>query len=96
MLYYSRTGFSEGNDAAKCNDSKKCIICHFWFFNHEFKFQDSACNGCHDLMMLSLNISDIATVAVKGVDYYCIIHDITKSEAIRLLENSVHDDCGYI
>ena len=84
MLYYGRTGFSEGNDAAKWNDSKKCIICHFWFFKHEFKFQDSACNGCHYLMMLSLNISDIATVAVKGVDYCCIIHVITKSEAIRL------------
>ena len=55
----------------------------FVTINHEFKFQDSACNGCHDLMMLSLNINNIATVAVKGVDYCCIIHDIIKSEAIR-------------
>ena len=61
-----------------------------------FKFQDYVRNGCHDLIMLCLNISNIAIVTVKGVDYHCIIHDISKSEAIRLLENSVLDDCGYI
>ena len=31
----------------------------------------------------------------KGVDYRCIIHDVSKSEAIRLLENSVFDDHKY-
>ena len=46
--------------------------------------------------MLCLNISDIAVVIVKGIDYFCIIHDISKSEAIHLLENSVLDDRGYI
>ena len=42
------------------------------------------------------NVSDIAIITVKGVDYGCIIHDITKSEAIHLVENSVLDDCCYI
>ena len=42
------------------------------------------------------NVSDIAIITVKGVDYGCIIHDITKSEAIHLVENSVLDDCWYI
>ena len=46
--------------------------------------------------MLCLNISDIALITVKGVDYCCIIHDISKSEAIHLLENSTLDDGGYI
>ena len=46
--------------------------------------------------MLCLNISDIAIVTVKGVDYHCILYEITKSETIHLLENSVHDDRGYI
>ena len=72
------------------------MICHYWFFNHGFKFQDSVCNGCHDLTMLSVNISDIAIITVKNVDYRCIIHNISKSEAINLLENSVLEDCGYI
>ena len=48
------------------------------------KFQNSICNGCHDLAMLSLNVSDITLIAVKGVDYHCIIHGISKSEGICL------------
>ena len=72
------------------------MICHYCFFNHGFKFQDSICNGCHDLTMLSLNIRDTTVITVKNVDYHCIIHNISKSEAINLLENSVLQDRGYI
>ena len=45
------------------------------------------------VVMIRVNISDIAIVAVKEVDYRCIIYDIIKSEVIHLLENSVLDDC---
>ena len=37
-------------------------------------------------MMFYLNISDIAIIAVRGVDYRCIIHDISKLEAINSLQ----------
>ena len=60
MLYYDRIDISEGIDLAKSNKSKECMICHYWFFNHGFKFQDFVCNAWHDLTMLCLNISDIA------------------------------------
>ena len=76
MLYYKRIDISEGTDLPKSNRSKECIICHYWFFNHGFKFQDSACNDCHDLTMLSVNINNIAIIIVKNVDYRCIIHNI--------------------
>ena len=46
--------------------------------------------------MLCLNISDIAIITIKHVDYCCIIHYISKFEAIHLLKNSVLDHCGYI
>ena len=58
-------------------------------FNLRFQFKDSSCNRCNDLSMLCLNISHIAIITVKNVDYCCIIHNINKSEAINLLENSV-------
>ena len=96
MLYYDRIEISEGVDLAKSNNSKECMICHYWFFNHGFKFQDYVCNGCHDLSMLTVNISDVAIITVKNVDYCCIIHKISKSEAIDLLKNSVHEDRGYL
>ena len=60
MLYYDRIDISEEIDLAKSNKSKECMICHYFFFNHRFKFQDYVCDGCHDLTMLRLNISDIA------------------------------------
>ena len=41
MLYYDRIDISEGIDFAKSNNSKECMICHYWFLNHRFKFQDS-------------------------------------------------------
>ena len=46
--------------------------------------------------MLCIDISDIALMTVKNVDYRCIIHNISKSEAINLLENSVLENRGYI
>ena len=74
----------------------KMHICHYFFFNHGFEIGDSICNGCHDLSTLSFNISDIAIIAVKNIDYRCIIHNISKSEAIDLLESSVLKDREYI
>ena len=87
---------SEGIDLAKSNIRKECMICHYFLFKHGFKFQDSVCNGCHDLSMLSVNISDIAIITVKNIDYQCIIHNISKSEAINLLEKFVIEDRGYL
>ena len=46
--------------------------------------------------MLNVNISKIAIVTVKNVDYRCIIKNLSKSEAIKLLENSALENCGYI
>ena len=81
MLYYDRNDISEGIDSTESNKSRECMICHYWFFNHGFKFQDYVCNGCHDLKMLSVNISDIVITTVKNVGYCCIIYNISKSEA---------------
>ena len=70
------------------------MIYYYWFFNHGFEFQDSVSNGCHDLTMVSVNISNIAIITVKNVDYRCIIHSISKSEANNVFKNSVFEDCG--
>ena len=91
---YDRNDQSEGIDVAKSRNSKECTIYHCWFFNYGFKFQNSVCNGCHNLTMLNLNINNIAIITVKGFDYHDIIHE--NSEAIHLLKNPVLYDRGYI
>ena len=52
------------------------------FYN---KFQPNVCNRCHDLLMLPMNLSDIAILNIKGSDYRCIICEISKNEAISLM-----------
>ena len=72
LLYYNRNNVSEEIDLAKSSNKKECMICSYWVFNHGFEFQDHPCNSCHDLTMLSLNISDVTIITVKNVDYlYC-------------------------
>ena len=41
-------------------------------------------------------MSVVAIIAAEEVNYRCIVHVVSKSEAIRFLENYVLDDCGYI
>ena len=56
----------------KVTNSKGCIACHYWYFNHKSKFQNWICNDCHDLTMSRLNLSGFAIITVKGVDSCCI------------------------
>ena len=37
--------------------------------------------------MMSLNLSNIAILNIKSVDYCCIISEISKSEDIILMQN---------
>ena len=87
MLHHDRINISKGVDLTKSNNSNECMICHYRFFNHGFEFQDSVWDGCHDLTMLSVNVSDIAIITVKNFAYRCISHNIIKSEAINILKN---------
>ena len=56
--------------------------------NKDFNFQSRVCNGCHDLLMISMNLSCIAILNIKVSDYHCIIRKINKSEAINVVQNT--------
>ena len=83
--------FPEGIDFNKTSASKKCDICHYWYFlNYSFyKFQPNVCSKCRDLLMMTINLSNIAILNIKGSDYHCIISLISKNEAIHSLQNAV-------
>ena len=89
MLYYDRIDVSEGIDVNKTSASKECDVCHYWYFlNYSFKFQPNVCNRCHDLLMMSLNLSDISILNIKVSDYCFINGLITKNEAINFMQNA--------
>ena len=88
MLYFDRIDLSEGINVNKTSASKECDIFHYWYFlNYSFKFPSNVCNRCHDLLM-SMNLSNIAILNIKGSDYHCIISWISKNEAINLMQNA--------
>ena len=79
MLYFDRIDASEATDANKTSESKECDVCHYWYFlNKGFKFQPHTLNRCHDLVMMSMNLSDITILNIKGADYRIIISGISK------------------
>ena len=51
--------------------------------NKGFKFQPNVCNRCHNLLMISMNLGDIAILNIKSTDYHCIISKISKNEAMN-------------
>ena len=87
MLCFNRNTASEGIDVNNTNVFMECIICHYWYFlDKGFKFHLDVCNGCHHVLMISMNFSNIVIPIIRGVDYRCIINGISKSKAIFLLK----------
>ena len=90
MLQCERINVSEGIDINKTSASKECMLCHNWHFKDVgFKFEPHACDKCHDVLMIVYELKDIAILNVKGVDYRCILSDISKNEVVIILNNSV-------
>ena len=88
ILYYDRIDVSEGININKTSKSKVCDNCHYWYFlNKGFKFQSYVCNRCHESLMMSVQLSDIAILEIWNADYCCIISRISKSQALNLMQN---------
>ena len=88
MIYYDRIYISEETDVNMTSKSKECHICQYWYFlSKGFKFQPNVCNRCHDLLMMSMDLSDIAILNIKSTGYGCIISGISKSKTINLMQN---------
>ena len=68
MLYYPLLwiDISEGIDTNKASGSKECDIGHYWYFYDKgFRFQPDVCNGFRDVLMMSINLSDIAILNIR-------------------------------
>ena len=65
----------------KTVDLKSVFFCHCWYFlDKVFKFQPAVCNGCHDVLGMSVILN------IHLLNYPCIINGINKSEAINLFK----------
>ena len=69
MLYYDRSDVSEGIDVNKTSASEEeCDACYYcYFLNYSFKIQPNVCSRCHDLLMMSINLINIAILTIIAV-----------------------------
>ena len=75
MLYYDKIDVFGGINVNKTSESNECDICHYgYFLDERFKFQPDVCNGCHDILMISLNLNGTAILNIHGADYCCIVN----------------------
>ena len=76
MLYYDRIVASEGIDINKTSASKECDLCHYWYFLDKwFNLKRYVCNGYHDLLIISVKLSNIPVLNIKSADYHCVIRN---------------------
>ena len=84
MLEYDRIDISEGIDFNKISASKKCDICHYYYFkNIGFKYEPYLCNGCHDLIQKTMSFNDVAIVYVEGSVYRIHFWYMSKDDPIN-------------
>ena len=74
MLYYARIDVFKGISVNKTSASEECHIYQYWYFlNYSFNFQTNVCNRCHDLLMMSVNLSNIVYLNIKCSNYAVLL-----------------------
>ena len=88
ILYCDRIDISKGIDPTRIKEVKNARFATIGFLIMDSNFKILYAMVAMIGRFCVLNISDIAIIVIKNVDYRCIIRN-SKSEAINLLTNSV-------
>ena len=97
MLHYERIDISEGIDFDKSDKPKESMICHYWYFkNIGYKYEPRVCKKYHDLLIAVYDLKNLMILNIKCVDYRCYVFNMSRSDAINLLNNSWLDNKGVL
>ena len=96
MMQYNKIDVSEGIDVNKTSASKECELCHYWFKDVGFKFEEHVCNRCHYLWMMTHFLKNIAILSAKETTFRCLLMNTSNNEALKKLNNSVTYDKGVL
>ena len=93
MLGHQKIDVSELIDQIKASASKECELCHYWFFKDvEFKCEKHVYNRYHDLLTMFPSLKNIVILSGKEASFRCGSMQISKSEVLERLNNSVKHD----
>ena len=86
MLEYDKIDILEGIDINKTNESKKCMLSHYWYFlNKNFSYGPYLCDSCYNIVQKSISFKSIAILRVKKSAYRIYFQDMKKREAKILI-----------
>ena len=65
-LAYERIDILDGIDVNNLYKSKKCPLCHYWYFlDKDFIFGPYLCDGRYNIMQKSIDLKNIVIVHIK-------------------------------
>ena len=75
------------------------MICHYWCFKDiGYKYEPLVCNPfiilCCSNEMLVYDLNDFMILNIKDIYYRCYVFNMSKNDAINLLNNSVLHNKG--
>ena len=86
---YKKITNDEGIDHSRYICTRFCDVCKFCFFvDRNFNYEDYAYNRCHNLLMMPYSLDNIVILRVNDVSFSCILLGISRSEALRRLNNA--------
>ena len=73
------------------------MLWHYWYFKDVgFRFEPHVYDKCHDVLMTTYELKNIAILNVKSVDFRCILLGLSRDEAVNRLNNSVLGNKGFL
>ena len=89
MSVYEKIDISDGIDVNKLDESKKCMLCHYWYFlDKSFSYGPYLCDGCYNMMQKCNKLKYIAIVHIKENVYRICFLQMSKREAKKSMTNS--------
>ena len=98
MLVYERIDTSDGIDVTKSDESKECMLCHYWYFlDKSFSYGPYLCDGCYNMTQKCNKLKNIAIIRIKKSVYRICFLFMSKREARKLMTNSnLIDKKGFL
>ena len=60
------------------------------------KYEPEVRNACHHISMIAYELKNIVMLSVKGVDYRCVIWNMTRNDETNRLNNFELDGKGRL
>ena len=66
MLVYEKIDISDGIDVNKSDESKECMLCHYWYFlDKRFSNKPYLCDLCYNMNQKCNKLRNIAFIPIK-------------------------------